>query len=108
MPININEQTIRSITEKYVKSLTRDPAKIPDIRKVVSEAIYDAAPDRKVTPDDITAVLHKLSKKPIISDKIIVEAAKQVIEENANDDLIFSIQSYCKQLKKKFTSDDVQ
>jgi hypothetical protein len=108
MPINISEQVIRSITEKYVKSVKRDPAKIPAIKTVIATAIRSVAPSRKVEEPAISAVLEELSKRSIVNDKIIAEVAKNVVDHNAKEDLIFSIQSYTKQLKKKTTPKDIE
>lgn len=106
--IIINPAVIRSLTEKYVKSLSVDPAKIPDIRKVISEAIHVNAPDRTVHEKDISAVLKELSLRQIINDKTISEVAKTVMDNNAHEDLVFSIQTYGKQLKVKSSEKDVQ
>jgi hypothetical protein len=111
MPKIPDEKTIRLLTEKYVKSLERNTENIPDIRQVITDALKDAAPERDVNPDDVTAVIHELATRPTINDKIIAEAAKSVADHSAHQDLIFSIKTYAKQLKTgkaKFSDKDVE
>ena len=81
---------------------------IPDIKKVISEAIRSTAPHRKVDEADISAVLHDLSSRPVINDRVISEVAKKVADHNAGEDLIFSIKTYAKQLKRKLTDKDIE
>jgi len=107
-----DENTIRLITEKYVKSMTRDVENIPDIVKVITEALQDAAPEREVDPNDVEKVVKILSTQNIVNDKAISEAAKKVADNSAHEDLVFSINQYIKQLKltksKKPTEKDVE
>jgi len=108
MKITISEETVKKITEKYVKSVIRPAATIPDIRKIISEAIHDAAPEREIDQEDISAVLKELSNQPIINDQVINEVAKKITDNSAREDLIFSIKTYAKQLKKKVAPKDIE
>lgn len=110
--INISEETIRKITEKYVKSVRRGPTNKadiqPDIKKVVTEAIRSVSPDKQADEAAISAVMEELSKRPIINDKIINEVAKKVVDHNAYEDMVFSIKTYAKQVAKTATEADVE
>jgi hypothetical protein len=108
MPIrNINEEEIRKIAAKYIYSVRRDPATIPDIHKIIEEAIKGVAPNRDFDPADISSVVSKLKGKHIINDKVINEAAKLVVDHSAMEELKFMIGRNAKQLKKKLTPKEV-
>jgi hypothetical protein len=108
MPKKIfDESELKRIVSKYVKNVRRDPAKIPDITEVITEALKSAAPEREFDSSDVTRVLTRLSKSPTITDKIIIEAAKKVVDESAFDDLKFLIKRQIRALGKKSGPDDV-
>lgn len=108
MPRNIiNEAELKKIVSKYVRSVSRDPEKIPDIQQIITEAIKNVAPDREIDQTDITRVLSKLSRRPTINDRIIQEAAKQVVDQSAMDDLRHLIGRQMLALGKKQSDDDI-
>lgn len=101
------EADIRNITSKYVYSVSRDAAKIPNIKELVTEAIRNVSPSREIDDVDITSVILKLQKRPTISDKIIQETAKEVIDQSAVEDLKYLITRNAKQLGKAIKSAEV-
>ena len=104
---NLDESEIRRITEKYIHSVRIDPETIPNIEEVITEAIKSAAPRREFDPADIASVVSKLKGKHIINDKVINEAAKEVVDHSAMEDLKFMIGRNAKQLNKKLTPKEV-
>lgn len=108
MPIRrFDDAELKKIIEKYIRSVRRDPETVPNIREIITEALKDVAPERDVDPEDVTSVLWKLSKKPTITDKIISEAAKDVLDHSALEDLKHMIVRNAQQLGKKYTPDDI-
>ena len=106
--ITISERVIQQISEKYIKSIRRDAAQIPNIRSVVEEALRHISLDKKINEQDVLGVLQELSDKPIVNDKVIAEAAKKVTAHTATEDLISSVRTYTKQLNKKATEKDIK
>ena len=103
----ISEQVIRQIAEKYVRSIKSNPVKTPDIRKIVTEAIRVITPTKKITQEDVSAVMKELSGRPVINDQVIAEVAKKMADNSAQEDLVFAIKTYAKQLKLKLTDKDI-
>lgn len=109
MPIrNLNEDEIKKIAAKYISNVKRNADNIPNIQNVIREAIKNASPGREFDSQDVTSVLSKLKRRPIINDKAIHEAAKEVVDHSAMEDLKHMIGHNVKQLKKKATDQDIE
>jgi len=98
MPIRrFNDDDIKRITEKYVHGVRRNPEKIPNIQNLIEDAIHKAAPSRPLDQQDVVSVISKLAKRPTISDKIIAEVTKEVIDRGAMEDLRHQIRRNAKE-----------
>ena len=108
MPIRkIDESEIRRIATKYVHSVRRNPGTVPNIQKIIQEALKSAAPERELDPQDVPNVISKLIKRSIINDKTINEAAKEVIDHGAMEDLKHMISRNAKQMGKQVTPQEL-
>ena len=106
MPIRrLDESEVRRITEKYVHSVRRDPNTVPNIHDVIKEAIQKAAPNRDLDPQDVESVLSKLAKKNTINDKVISEAAKEVVDRSAMEDLKHMVKLNAEKLNHRDLTD---
>lgn len=83
----IDEAEIKRIASKYIHSVRRDPETVPKIQEVIKEALKNAAPHREFDEQDVPSVIAKLKGKHTINDKVINEAAKQVVDHAAMEDL---------------------
>jgi hypothetical protein len=83
----IDEDEIKRIATKYIHSVRRNPETTPKIQEVIKEALKNAAPERDVDEKDIPSVIAKLKGKHVINDKVINEAAKDVVDHAAMEDL---------------------
>lgn len=101
----INQAVIKQIASKYMHSVTRSPAKIPNIQNVITEALRNASPNRPVEDADISTVINHLSQKNIVNDKIIAEAAKKVANFSAMSDLKHLVKRHITQLGMGSTQD---
>lgn len=108
MPIRkIDESEVRQITAKYVHSLRQEPGTVPDIPKIIQEALKSAAPERELDPQDVHTVISKLIKSPVINDKTINEVAKEVTDHGAMEDLKHMISRNAKQIGKQVTPQEL-
>jgi hypothetical protein len=101
------ENDIKRIASKYIKSVTREPAKVPNIQQIITEAFQKAVPGKPVDSNDITTVIQDLTKRTTISDKVIQEAVKRVVDQGAINDLKFMIAHHAKRLGFDVTPDEI-
>lgn len=102
-----SETDIKRIAEKYVRSVSRDMNKVPNIHNIIRESFANVAPDRKIEDADIAGVISNLSKRSIVNDKAILEATKQVVDHSAMEDLKHMINRNIQQMGKRGTPKDV-
>jgi len=94
---NLDEAEIRKIAKKYIHSVRRGDSNIHD---VIREAIKNASPKRDIDPNDVVSVVEKLKGRRVINDKAINEAAKEVVDHSAMEDLRFMVNRNAKALGK--------
>jgi hypothetical protein len=105
----IDEAEIKRIASKYVHSVRRDPETVPNIKDVITEALKNAAPERDVDEQDIPSVIAKLKRRPTINDKIINEAAKEVVDRAALEDLKHMVSRHAERTGKgKLTPQEIE
>ena len=109
----LDENEIRKIAAKYVYNVRKESVSLPNIQKLITEALKKVASSQKgpgqreFDPQDIGSVIAKLKKKATINDKTIFEAAKDVMDHSAMEDLRFVVSRNVKQLGKKATPKDI-
>jgi hypothetical protein len=108
MPNKFNENELKLLVAKYIHSVRRDPANVPNIKNIVNEALKKAAPNRDIDEADVTSVLSNLSKRQTINDNIIHEAAKKVVDHSAMEDLKFVVGRNLKQSGKKASAEEIE
>jgi hypothetical protein len=103
----ISEAEIRKIATKYVRSVSFDPNKVPNIKSLISDAFHKLVPNRPVANEDIASVVTHLSKSSLVNDKVIQEAAKKVVAHSAMQDLKHLVGRNIKAIGKKASESEI-
>lgn len=98
---------LKRIAAKYTHSVSRDPGKIFNIQNIITDALKAAAPKRSIEDSDVSRVIKHLQTQGTISDKIINEAAKKVVDQSALDDLKYMINRNIQAMGRKSNPKDV-
>lgn len=98
---------LKRIVSKYTHTVSRDAASIPNIQNLITDALKAAAPKRKIEDSDVSRVVKHLQTYSTISDKIINEAAKKVVDQSAVDDLRYMINRNIQAMGRRSNPKDV-